>query len=54
MYLEDGILSVETCQDSDEFNLISRTSLVVNCTVTVDSVMGYKVAQPNIKKFTLR
>jgi hypothetical protein len=32
---DDDIVSVETCQDNDEFNLISRTCVLIHCTVII-------------------
>jgi hypothetical protein len=46
---EDDIVNAETCQDSDEFKLVSRNCVVIYCTVTINNAMEHSSAQLNTK-----
>jgi hypothetical protein len=48
---EDDDVSVETCRDNDEFNLIPITCvlLVIDCTMTVNNVIVYSGGQFDVQ-----
>jgi hypothetical protein len=46
---EDDIINDETCRENDELKLISRTCVVIDCTVTINNAMEYSSAQLNAK-----
>jgi hypothetical protein len=47
-YPEDVIINVETCPHNDEFKLILRTCVVIDCGVIANNSMDYNGAQLKI------
>jgi hypothetical protein len=49
MYHREWDRKYETCQDNDEFKLISRTCVVIYYTVVINDAVDYNGVQLNVK-----